>query len=87
MLLRCSRLSGLLTKEAVDTLQASGATVQALPGLTPGSQEGQDAEAKIVNGLEGRLLKPMVGGMAVRQTQGPRAYAPRLDKPSTGHAK
>lgn len=67
LLLRVSRLASGLAKMADDA-----AAVGLMPGQAP--------QSKVVNGLEGRFMKPMVGGMKVRKTEGPRAYAPRLDK-------
>lgn len=85
-LLAMSRLSADLTKAAgsnysSDVVQRSGASVTELPGLTPGGQTGADALKKDVpHGLDGRLRRPAAGGVRITMTQGPRNYAPRLNK-------
>jgi hypothetical protein len=90
MLLRLSKLTAELTKHAMDSM--GGTSIASLtpkpptvPGLPGGSSLGSALKdpKRIVNGLEGRFLKPKAGGTKVRKTEGPRAYAPRLSTPNT----
>lgn len=67
MLLRLSKLAAALTE---------GAVVSALPGVVPDPQ----VQGDVKNGLQGRLTKGPNVGNKLKQTQGPRAYAPRLGK-------
>lgn len=71
MLLRLSRLSAELEK--------LGTFVPAITGLTGDNHALLD---RAPHGLEGRLRRPAVAAAKgkLKQTQGPRAYAPRLNK-------
>lgn len=67
-----------------DELKKIAETFAGLPGVEPGGPIGLDAAragaGDLLNGLEGRLTKPAVGGTATKLMQGPRSYGPRLKK-------
>ena len=71
MLLRLSRLCLELEKQ--------GTFVPAITGLTGDNSATLD---RVPHGLEGRLRRPAVAAAKgkLKQTQGPRAYAPRLNR-------
>jgi hypothetical protein len=71
MLTRVSRIASVLTKEA--------ASVPGLPNLA-----GENGAVLPVSphGTEGRLTNLAAPRAKLKQMQGPRAYAPRLAKPS-----
>lgn len=73
MLLRLSKLASF----------AEGGSLSSLPGIAPDPREGAAALQKdmVANGTEKRLLGAKGVGIAMKQQQGPRAYAPRLSKP------
>lgn len=69
-LLRLSRAAEALSKMA-----------EPAPVL-PGALADEPLEA-VPHGTQGRLLRPSVGGVGLKTTQGPRAYGPRLKLPGT----
>lgn len=72
MILRLSRLCAGLDK--------LGTFVPAITGLTGDNSAVMD---RAPHGMEGRLRRPAVAAVKgkLKQTQGPRAYAPRLSGP------
>jgi hypothetical protein len=71
MLVGSSRRLSAFVKLSEGSQERSGGSTGALTGPGPN---------KILNGTEGRLTKPAVGGVSVKMPQGPRAYAPRVSK-------
>ena len=70
MLLHLSKIAGALSE---------GSIVSSLPGVAPDPKVGKGA-LDVQHGLEGRLFKGLGVGNKLKTTQGPRAYAPRLNK-------
>ena len=77
-LLELSRMAEKLSAMATPARRADASFVSQLPGVAPDPQAGAEAMRDVVNGTQGRLSKPAIGGARVKQLQGPRAYAPRL---------
>lgn len=73
-----------LSKQAA-ALSADAITpnIKSLPGLKAGPDNALETLRETVpHGTKGRILRPQAGGVKIKQMQGPRSYAPRLNMPT-----